>query len=385
MAKRDYYDILGVDRGASEDEVKSAYRRLALKHHPDKNPGDPEAEEKFKEATEAYEVLKDPQKRQTYDRFGHAGLRQGGGFGFGTDFGFDLQDALRAFMRDFAPSGSIFDDFFGTGAQGSRRRRNRGEDLRIRISLTLEEIATGLKKSIKVKRLVSCESCDGSGVAAGSAKKTCPQCRGVGQVRSVSRTFLGTIQQVTTCSACRGSGEIIADPCRECAGEGRLPGSTTVELHVPPGVSSGNYMTADGMGNAAAGRGEPGNLIVVFEEAEHATFARKGDHVICELPVSFTTAVLGGKVPVPTLEGTDEIKIPPGTQPGKILKLRGRGIPHLHRAGRGDQLVQVIVWVPQKVSAEDRHLLEQLARSPSFEAPQPDRSFLEKLRQTLGV
>jgi molecular chaperone DnaJ len=384
MAKRDYYEILGIDRGAADNDIKSAYRKLAMQYHPDRNPGDKEAEDRFKEATEAYEVLKDSQKRQAYDQFGHAGVGQGAGFGgFGGFEGFDLGDALRAFMRDFG-GGSIFDDFFGMGG-GGQRRRNRGEDLRIRISLTLEEIASGVDKSVKVRRLVGCDTCSGSGVAAGSSKKTCPQCKGAGQVRTISRTFLGTVQQVTTCNMCRGSGEIIADACRTCRGEGRVRGESQVSIHVPPGVSSGNYMTIESMGNVAPNNGQAGDLIAVFEEKEHEHFTRHGDHIICELPISFTTAALGGTVSVPTLNGKAKIKIPGGTQPGKTLKMRGQGIPHLHSAGRGDQLVRVIVWVPTKLSADDKKILGKLAESESFSAPPPSKSFFEKLRETLGV
>ncbi|UCD63361.1 MAG: molecular chaperone DnaJ [Candidatus Zixiibacteriota bacterium] len=385
MAKRDYYEILGVDRGSGEDQVKSAYRKLAMKYHPDRNPGDKEAEEKFKEATEAYEVLKDPQKRQAYDQFGHAGVGQGAGFGgFGGFEGFDLGDALRAFMRDFGGS-SIFDDFFGVGGGGTRRRRNRGEDLRIRIKLTLEEITHGVEKSVKVKRLVGCDTCGGSGVAAGSSRKPCPQCKGSGQVRTISRTFLGTVQQVTTCNMCRGTGEIIADPCKTCRGEGRVRGSSQITIHVPAGVSSGNYMTIENKGNAAPNQGEPGDLIAVFEESEHEFFTRHGDHVLCELPISFTTAALGGTVTVPTLNGNAKIRIPAGTQPGKTLKMRGQGIPHLHSTGRGDQLVRIAVWVPTKLSDEDKKLVEKLAASESFTPPKAGKSFFEKLRETLGV
>ncbi len=390
MARRDYYEILGIDRGAGEDQIKSAYRKMALKFHPDRNPGNKEAEEQFKEATEAYEVLKDPQKRQMYDQYGHAGLGQGAGMGgFGGFEGFDLGDALRAFMRDFggAGGGSIFEDLFGMGGGpgGRRTRRNRGEDLRVRISLTLEEIASGVEKSIKVKHLVKCETCGGSGVAEGTSKKTCPQCKGQGQVRTVTRTFLGTIQQVTTCNMCRGSGEIISDPCKTCGGEGRVRGESTVKLKIPPGVSSGNYMTVENMGNAAPGNGQPGDLIAVFEEKEHDLFERHGDNVLMEMPISFTTAALGGTVEVPTIDGTADLKIPGGTQPNKMFKLRGKGIPHLHRSGRGDQLVRVLVWVPEKLSAADKDLLEKLSRSKSFTAPKGDKSFFSKLRQTLGV
>ncbi len=387
MAKRDFYEILGIDRGAAEDQIKSAYRKLAMKYHPDRNPGNKEAEESFKEATEAYEILKDPQKRQAYDQFGHAGVGQGAGFGggFGGFEGFDLSDALRAFMRDFGGGGSIFDDFFGMGGTGQRRRRNRGEDLRIRIPLTLEEIAKGVEKSVKVKRLVACDTCDGSGVAAGSSKKTCPQCKGAGQVRTISRTFLGTVQQVTTCNMCRGTGEIIADACKTCRGEGRVHGSSQVSIKIPPGVSSGNYMTVESMGNAAANRGEPGDLIAIFEEKEHEQFSRHGDHILCELPISFTTAAMGGTVSVPTLNGKAKIKIPAGTQPGKTLKMRGQGIPHLHSSGRGDQLVRIVVWVPTKLSDEDKELLDSISKSESFAPPPPSKSFFDKLRETLGV
>jgi molecular chaperone DnaJ len=384
MAKRDYYEILGVDRGAGEDQIKSAYRKMALKYHPDRNPNNKEAEDKFKEATEAYEVLKDPQKRHAYDQFGHAGVGAGTGFGFGGFEGFDIGDALRAFMRDFG-GGSIFDEFFGMGARGSRRRRNRGEDLRIRIELTLEEIASGVDKSVKVKRLVRCDACGGSGVAAGSSRQTCPQCKGGGQVRTVTRTFLGTIQQVTTCNMCRGTGEVISNPCQVCGGEGRVRGFSTVNIKIPAGVSSGNYMTIENMGNAAPHNGEPGDLIAVFEEAAHELFTRHGDNIVCELPISFVTAALGGTILVPTLNGHESIRVPAGTQSGKVLKLGGRGIPHLHHVGRGDQLVQIIVWVPTKLSKEDKKLLEQLAESEFFKPPHVTKSFLEKLRETLGV
>ena len=389
MEKRDYYEVLGIDRGADDASIKSAYRKKAMQYHPDRNPGDKAAEDKFKEATEAYEVLKDAQKRQMYDQYGHAGMGQGaGGFGgFGFQGGFDLGDALRAFMRDFGAGGgggSIFDEFFG-GAPGGGRRSSRGEDLRVRIQLTLEEIAAGVEKTIKVNRLVNCNTCGGSGVAAGSSKKTCPQCRGAGQVRTLTRTFLGTVQQVATCDMCRGTGEIIADPCKTCGGEGRVRGSSKVNLKVPPGVSSGNYMTVENMGNAAPNHGEPGDLVAIFEEAPHKDFTRHGDNVLYELPISFTTAALGGEIEVPVLGGVEILKIPSGTQPGKLLKMRGKGIPHLHRSGRGDQLVQITVWVPTKLGERDRKHLEELAGSETFKAPKADRSFFEKLRDTLGV
>lgn len=388
MEKRDYYEILGLDRSAGESDIKSAYRKAAMQHHPDRNPGDSAAEEKFKEATEAYEVLKDSEKRQTYDQYGHAAMNQGGGgFGGFGGGGYDINDALRAFMRDFgggSGGGSIFDELFGFGG-GGRQQRNRGEDLRIKINLSLEEIAAGVEKSVRVKRIVRCDTCSGSGVSAGSSRKTCHQCKGAGQVRTINRTFLGTVQQVTTCNVCRGSGEIIADPCKSCRGEGRVRGSSTVAVRIPAGVSSGNYMTIENQGNDAPHNGESGDLIVVFEEKGHDTFTRRGDNLICELPVSFTTAALGGKVEVPVIDGKAKVTIPPGTQPGKVLKLRGKGIPHLNRSGRGDQLVQVVVWVPTKLSQEEKRALRELSESASFTPPKGSKSFFDKLRQSLGV
>lgn len=389
MTQRDYYEVLGLDRGSSEDDIKAAYRKLAMKNHPDRNPGDNAAEERFKEATEAYEVLKDPQKRRQYDQFGHAAAGQGGGFGGfgGFEGGFDLGDALRAFMRDFGggggAGGSIFEDLFGMG--GGRRQHNRGEDLRVRIALTLEEIASGVEKSLRVKRLVRCDACTGSGVAAGSSRKTCPQCKGNGRVRTLSRTILGTVQQVTTCNVCRGAGEVISEPCRTCRGEGRVRGTSTVKITIPAGVSSGNYMTVDSMGNAAPGNGEPGDLIAVFEEEEHDFFTRHGNDVMCEVPVSFTTAALGGVVSVPTLGEEVQLRIPPGTQPGRVLKMRGKGIPRLHHKGQGNLLVQITVWVPTKLNSEDKKTLEKLATAEFFKAPVGGKSFFGKLRETLGV
>ena len=384
-SRRDYYEILSLSRGAAESDIKAAYRKLALKFHPDRNPGDKSAEDSFREATEAYEILKNPEKRQAYDQFGHAGVGAGAGQGNFSGFGgFDVSDALRAFMRDFG-GGSIFDDIFGMGGSGRGRQHNRGEDLRANIKLTLEEIATGLEKSVKVKRLIKCDDCSGSGVAAGSSKKTCSQCGGNGQVRRLSKTFLGTIQQVSTCSACRGAGEVISDPCRSCHGDGRIRGENTVKLSIPVGVTSGNYMTVDGMGNVASQGGEPGDLVVVFEEIEHDFFTRQGDHVVCELPIPFPTAALGGTVSVKTLSGEEQLKIPSGTQPGKILVMKGWGIPHLNRHGKGDQLIQITVWVPTKLSSEERSLIEDLSDEENMTPPEGGRSFLEKLRQTLGV
>ena len=242
-----------------------------------------------------------------------------------------------------------------------------------------------MEKKVKVNRMVSCQTCDGSGVAAGSSKATCHQCKGAGQVRTLTRTFLGTVQQVSTCNVCRGTGEVISDPCKTCGGEGRHRGSSQVSIKIPAGVSGGNYMTVDAMGNAARSGGQPGDLIAVFEEADHEHFTRHGDNILYELPISFTTAALGGEVDVRTLHGTERMTIPAGTQSGKVLKLRGKGIPRLHRSGRGDQLVQVTVWVPTRLSAKDKQTLEKLDRSETFVPPATDKSFFAKLRETLGV
>jgi len=386
VSRRDYYEVLGVARDAAEQDIKSAYRKLALKFHPDRNPGDEAAEEQFKEAKQAYEILSDASKRTAYDQYGHAGLGQTAGFGggFGGFGAFDLGDALRAFMRDFG-GGSIFDDFFGMGGGAGRRQANRGEDLRVRIELTLEEINIGVEKTIRVNRQVRCETCGGSGMAAGASHKTCPQCKGAGQVRTLTRTFLGTVQQVSTCNVCRGAGQVISQPCAVCGGHGRHKGTSKVTITVPPGVSSGNYMALDGMGNAAPNNGEPGDLIALFEEQSHDLFTRHGDDILYELPISFVTAALGGEVEVPSLNGTERLTIPVGTQSGKVLKLRGKGIPHLHSSGRGDQLVQIIVWVPTRLTAEEKRLLARLEKSEGFKPPRADKSFLEKLRETLGV
>lgn len=387
MSKRDYYEILGIDQSSGDSEIKVAYRKLAMKYHPDRNPDNSEAEEFFKEATEAYEILKDQNKRQMYDQYGHAGINQSAGGGYGTEF--DLGDALRAFMRDFGGSGgggggSIFDDFFGMGG-GQGRRRARGEDLRIKLKLSLEEISTGIEKSLKVNRILSCETCDGSGVSAGSSRSTCHQCKGAGQVRQITKTFLGTVQQVTTCNVCRGTGEVIANPCKSCDGQGRKRGSSKVNIKVPPGVSGGNYMTVESMGNAAPNNGESGDLVVIFEEADHDLFTRHGNNILSEIPISFTMAALGGSINVKTLDGDAELKIPTGTQPGKLLKMRNKGIPHLNRSGRGDQLVRVVVWVPTKLGKEEKELLKDLENSPLFKAPKANKSFFNKLRDTLGV
>jgi molecular chaperone DnaJ len=382
MEKRDYYEILGLERSASEDEIKKAYRKLAVKYHPDKNPGDKSAEEAFKEATEAYEILKDPEKRQVFDHYGHEGLRGGGGF---NDFaGFDIGDALRAFMRDFGGFG--IDDLFGMGGNRGGRHRGpeRGRDLQVTLDLTLEEIARGVEKTLKVKRQVACENCGGSGAERGSAKRTCPTCGGSGEVRSVSRSIFGQFVNIQPCSKCGGEGQIIEKKCPSCGGRGLVAGNSTVSVKIPAGVSAGNYLQVRGSGDFGPKGGAPGDVIVVIKELEHEQFTRHRDDIICEIPLSFSQAALGAEIEVPTLDGEAKIKVPPGTQSGKIFQLRGKGIPHLNSYGHGDELVRVIVWTPEKLSNDEREIFRKLAQMHGEKPPKTDKSFFEKLRQTLG-
>jgi len=364
MTKRDYYEVLGVERGASTDDIKKAYRKLALKYHPDKNPGNHDAEEMFKEATEAYEVLRDKEKRAQYDQFGHAGVGGAGGAG-GFDFsgGFDLSDALRAFMRDFGMGGGGGFDFFG-GSQGGGRRRggamSRGRDLQIHLKLSLKEVSHETVKKIKVTRMVPCKECGGSGAARGSERKTCPACNGQGEIKQASRSLFGTFVNVSTCSTCQGEGTIVTDPCGKCNGDGRVKGTSSVEVKIPAGVSTGNYLTLTGQGDSAPRGGVPGDLIIVIEEIEDSIFERHGFDILLDLPVTFSQLALGDKVEIPTLEGKAALRIPAGTHSHKIFRLKGKGIPRLHGHGRGDQLVRLIAWTPQDMTGEEKKAFEEL-------------------------
>jgi molecular chaperone DnaJ len=374
---RDYYEILGIDRGASTEEIKKAYRKLAMKYHPDRNPGDESAEAKFKEASEAYEVLKDAEKRGRYDQYGHAGLGDGpGGAGF---HGVDLSEALRAFMEDFGFGGGGgggggfgFGDPFGGGA----RARPRGRDRQVRLPLTLDEIARGVTKKIRVRKIVACQTCEGSGAKDPSDVTTCPECQGTGQIKQVVRTLLGQTVNVQTCRRCRGAGQTVVTPCPTCRGEGRVEGEETVEVKVPAGVMSGNFMRLEGRGDAGPRGGRPGDLLVVFDEIEHDVFVRESEvDILTEAHLSITHAARGVKVEVPTLGGGKaRVTIPEGIQSGKVLRLRGKGLPALRGGGRGSLLVRVVVETPTRLSAEEKRLLDELSAlrrdpPPSFTRP----------------
>jgi molecular chaperone DnaJ len=372
LSSADYYEVLGVERTASPDEIKRAYRRLAMDHHPDRNPNDPGSEEKFKQATEAYEVLRDPDRRARYDRFGHAGLG-GGPAGFED---FDLSDALRAFMRDFGG----FEDLFAQGARRAGPRGPlRGSDVQVRLTVTLEEVATGVEKTIQAKLLTTCEACKGKGSPTDPA--TCPTCAGEGEVRQTQRSIFGHFVSVRPCSRCNGEGRIITDPCRECGGEGRVREDRRIKVQIPAGVETGNYLTLRGEGNAGPRGGPPGDLLIVIEVEPHDVFERRGEDVLYDLAVSVPRAALGGVVEVPTLLGTVELEIPPGTQTGTILRIRGEGVASLGRSGRGDQLVQITAWVPTRLSEEEQRQMEALAESENFVPPEREKGFWKRMKE----
>lgn len=376
--EQDYYEVLGLPRNADANDIKKAYRKLAMQYHPDKNPGDKQAEEQFKKVSEAYEILKDPEKRRRYDQFGKTGMK--GGFqGFG-EFDFDLGDALRTFMS----AGFGFGDFFGsTGQRGARNARTRGADLQIKLELTLEEIATGVAKKLKIKRFVKCDSCDGNGLKQGSSAATCPLCHGAGEIRQSSRTIFGQFINVTTCHQCQGEGKVIKDPCAKCSGEGRIKSDSTISVTIPAGVASGNYLSLRGEGHLGQRGGTAGDAIVVIEELEHPFFERHGDDILYDLYLSFSQVTLGAKIEVPTLAGKAELQIAPGTQAGKILRMRNKGIPHLNQSGKGDQLVRVLIWTPTKLSEKEQKLFQQLAECEGIRPPVGDKSFFRKVKEAL--
>ena len=378
VTKRDYYEVLGVSKSAPADEIKKAYRKLAVKHHPDKNPGDHTAEEKFKELGEAYDVLMDDNKRAAYDRMGHAAFAQGtaGPRGGGGAGGF--HDPFDIFREVFgAGGGGVFEQFFGGGGASQGEAHQRGSDLRYDLQIRLEEAAFGCEKEIEINKLDACKKCNGSGAEPGSKVTTCPTCRGRGQVIA-SRGFFQVAQ---TCPTCRGTGQTISNPCKACGGEGRAEARSRIKLKIPAGIENGARLRSSRNGESGVRGGPPGDLYVVIHIKEHEVFEREEDNLYCEVPVRFTTAALGGEVSVPTLEGKAALKIPAGTQSGTVFKLRGKGIPTLSSSQRGDLMVRVLVEVPSKLDAEQRKKLEEFAELCGDENTPIHKSFFEKAKE----
>lgn len=384
MSKRDYYDVLGVSKNATGEELKKAYRKMALKYHPDKNPDDKASEEKFKEAAEAYEVLSDENKRSRYDRFGHAGV--GGAAGGGASHFTNVDDIFSAFGDIFGGHFSGFGGFgdaFGGRSSGGRRRVNRGSNLRVKVKLKLNEIANGTEKKIKLNKYVGCSACNHTGAESGSSKSSCPTCHGRGQVTQVTNTFLGQMQTSSTCPQCGGDGEIITNKCNTCHGNGIVKGEEVVTFKIPAGVAEGMQLSISGKGNAAARGGVPGDLLVVIEEEDHPELIRDGNNLLYDLYINFADAALGTNNDIPTVDGKARIKIAPGTQGGKVLRLKGKGLPDVNGYSRGDILVNVNVWTPKTLSKEEKSILEKLKVSPNFK-PSPtskDKSYFDRMRE----
>jgi len=384
-SKRDYYEILGVTKSSTSDEIKKAYRKVAMKFHPDRNPGDHTAEEKFKEAAEAYEVLSDSDKRAQYDRFGHSAFGAGRGGGF-SGHGMNMDDIFSQFGDIFGDD--MFGSFFSGGSRSSSRRSRgtRGSNLRIKIKVNYEEMAKGTAKTIKVKKYIVCNTCGGSGAKDKNSSQTCRTCGGNGQVRRVQNTFLGQMQTVTTCPDCNGEGSVITSKCTACRGEGRVYGEETVTLDIPAGVQEGMQLSMSGKGNMGERGGGPGDLVILIEEEPHPFLHREGLNVAFDLHISFPEVVFGTNIEVPTIDGRAKIKIPAGTQSGKIFRLKGKGFPSIESHEKGDQLIQVNVWTPQTISEEERIAVESLQESENFK-PKPDKNdktFWEKIRETFS-
>ena len=379
MEKRDYYEVLGVEKNASADEIKKAYRKKAIQYHPDRNPGDKEAEEKFKEAAEAYDVLSNPEKRARYDQFGHAGMSgaagNGGPFG-GFGGGMSMDDIFSMFGDIFGGHGGFggFSGFGGGG--GAQQRRYRGSDLRVKVKLTLKEISTGVEKKFKLKKYVPCPHCHGSGAEGSSGVETCPTCKGSGSVIRNQQTILGTMQTRTTCPTCGGEGHIIKDKCKECGGEGIVYGEEVVTVKIPKGVADGMQLSMGGKGNAGKHNGVPGDLLILIEEEPDKELIRDENDLIYNLLLSFPTAALGGTVEIPTIDGKVKVKIEPGTQSGKVLRLRNKGLPSVNGYGTGDLLVNVSIYVPETLSKDEKKALEDMEASDNFK---PNASMKEKI------
>jgi molecular chaperone DnaJ len=387
MAKRDYYEILGVSKSSSADEIKKAYRKVAMQFHPDRNPGDKEAEDKFKEAAEAYEILSDADKKAKYDRFGHAAF--GPGTGGGASHSSNMDDIFSQFGDMFGDD--VFGSFFGGGGRsrgggGRAARGQRGSNLRIKIKLNFEEIEKGVTKNVKVKKHVTCTGCGGNGAKDKNSVQTCVSCGGSGQVRKLTNTFLGQMQTVTTCSSCNGEGTTVTAKCGTCKGEGRMYGEETISIDIPAGVQEGMQLSMNGKGNAGERGGSPGDLIIQIEEEAHPELQRDGLNVAFDLHLNFVDAVFGTQVEVPTIDGRAKIKIPAGTQSGKIFRLKGKGFPEVQGYAKGDQLIYVNIWTPQAVTEEEKAMLEKLQASNNFK-PNPsksDKSFFDRVKEAFN-
>ena len=381
MAKRDYYEVLEVPKTATADEIKKAYRKKAIQYHPDKNPGNKEAEEKFKEAAEAYSVLSDPDKRAKYDQFGFDGLNGASGFGGGSGFGgagMSMDDIFSMFGDIFGGGG--FGGFSGFGGSRTRsrsgERKSRGSDLRVKVAPALEEINTGVTKKFKLKKLVPCQYCKGTGAKDGSAAETCPDCHGSGVVMRTQQSFFGMVQTQTVCPRCGGEGKIIKDRCPHCSGDGVVYGEEIVEINIPAGVAEGMQLSVEGKGNAGKHNGYNGNLLVLIEEVPHKDLVRDENDLVYNLLLTVPQAALGGAIEIPTLDGAVKLKIEPGTQPGKMLRLRGKGLPELNSSRRGDMIVNVSVYIPETMSKDEKAAMEKFQTSDHF---QPTPSIKEKL------
>ncbi len=378
MAKKDFYEVLGVSKNADEDAIKKAYRKQAMLHHPDKNPGDKAAEERFKLAAEAYEVLSDPNKKARYDQYGHAGLDQQQGFGGGGGGFTNMEDIFSSF-------GDIFGEGFGGGRRGGGQgqRGQQGSNLRIKVKLTMEEVAKGANKTIKVKKQIKCTTCSGSGAKDKNSVSTCGKCRGSGMVREVRNTFLGQMQTTVTCSQCQGSGQTVTANCSTCRGEGVNYGEETIDIKIPAGMAEGIQLSMSGKGNAGPKGGPPGDLLINIEEIPHEHLQRDGVNLVYDLFLNFADAALGNpNVEVPTITGRVNIKVPPGTTAGKVFRLQGKGLPSVQSYGTGDQIIRVNIWTPKKLNDEERALLEKLKTMPNFQ-PTPgkeDKGFFDKMR-----
>ena len=378
MEKRDYYEVLGVSKSADATEIKKAYRKLALKYHPDKNPGDKEAEEKFREAAEEYDVLSNEEKKRRYDQFGHAGVGGAGQGGFGG--GMSMDDIFSQFGDIFGSFGG-FSGFGGFGGGRSARRVNRGTNLRVKVKMNLQEIATGIEKKIKVKKYVACQHCNGTGAKDGKSYSTCSTCKGSGQVTRVQNTILGAMQTTSTCPTCEGEGKIINEKCTFCNGEGVLMSEEVISINIPAGVGEGMQLSLSGKGNAARRGGVNGDLIVLIEEEEHPELVRDGNDLLYNVFIGYPEAVLGETVEIPTIEGKVKVKIEAGTQPGKILRLRGKGLPDVNGYGKGDLLAKVNVWIPKNLSKDEKKLVEKMKEAEGFKPGSGDKkSIFSKMK-----